>query len=503
MKYLASLFGALLCVAHGHTHAQDVDGGAVQGGAAVLDGGAVVEGELPASESETFVAAPSDEAAPNDEAAPSELVVTPAPGDSGPMIEVAVEDAGPSVDTDVAPTENAPAAPGLGVSDEELVRGLRDYRMAGGNTVIGGYGEFNLNFLRTGSDNDFIGRASVRRLVLFLAHNFNEKFRAYAELEWENAIACRACVGSVEIEQAFVDWRVLGDDFGLRAGLILVPMGIINQWHEPPVFHGVNRPDLDTIVIPTTWRELGIGAFGSHGMMRYELYAMTALDPSQFSAGGLANGRGQGSFQRANAMAVTGRFELEPWLGTVFGASIYASDAGGNLDSVNALNQPTTVHVPVYGWSLDARMRKWGFEARAIFAQFFSPEAAALMRAQRDADGVVAPFFPDTTVSANLTSGPLASRIQGGYLELAYNVLRFASGTEQQLLPFVRLEYLDTQAAVPSGFDRNGRLQVSMLTAGLSYRPIQQIVLKADIQLRDRQFGLDEFGINAGLGYMF
>ncbi|MBK8169040.1 MAG: hypothetical protein IPK60_01695 [Sandaracinaceae bacterium] len=401
------------------------------------------------------------------------------------------------------PTKAEAQAGSPAITDEELVRGLRDYRMAGGNTVIGGYGEFNLNFLRTGSANPLIGRATVRRLVLFLAHNFNEKFRTYMEIEWENAVACSDCAGGVEIEQAFIDWRVLGDDFGLRAGLVLVPMGIINQWHEAPVYHGVNRPDLDRLIIPTTWRELGLGAFGSHGMMRYELYAITAFDPSEFSASGFRSGRGEGALQRANALAVTGRFEIEPWLGAVFGASFYASDAGGNLDSVSALNQPTTVHVPVYGWSLDARMRKWGFEARALFAQFFSPESDALMRAQRDVDGVVTPYFADTTVGPNLTSGPVATRIQGGYLELAYNVLRFAGDTDQQLLPFVRLEYLDTQAAVPTGFERNGRLQMNILTAGLSYRPIQQIVLKGDIQVRDRHVGPDEFGINFGLGYMF
>lgn len=457
-----------------------------------LDGGVVVEGPL--VEADAAVDGALTEVVVDVDAGTVETNVL-AESNLGPEIDMPTDDEDPNLaDPNLADTP---------ISEAELVRGLRDRRMLGGDTVVGGYGEFNLNFLRTGTPNPFIGRATVRRLVMFLSHNFNEKFRAYAELEWENAIACRACVGSVEIEQAFVDWRALGDDLGFRAGLVLVPMGIINQWHEPPVFHGVNRPDFDQIIIPTTWRELAIGAFGRHGIAQYELYAMTAFDPSSFSAAGFAGGRGQGAFQRANAMAVTGRFEIEPWLGTVFGAAVYASDAGGNLDTVNALREPTTLHVPIFGWSLDARIRKSGFEARAVFAQFFSPEAGALMRANRDADGVVAPYFADTTVGPNASSGPLATRIQGGYVELAYNVLRFVPGTEQQLLPFVRLEYLDTQAAVPAGFDRNGRLLIHELTAGLSYRPIQQVVLKSDIQLRDRHFGLDEMAINFGLGYMF
>lgn len=416
---------------------------------------------------------------------------------TGPAVDVATEDVADQLSSQDGTTEEHDA------TEEELIRGLRDHRMHSGDTVIGGYGEFDLSFLRTGFGNPFVGSANVRRLVLFVSHNFTDKFRAYAELEWENALTCRGCVGSVEVEQAFVDWRLLDDTLGLRAGLILVPMGIINQWHEPPVFHGVHRPDVDQLIIPSTWRELGIGAFGEHGMMRYELYAMTAFDPAQFGANGFSAARGQGAFQRANAMAVTGRFELEPWLGTVFGASIYASDAGGNLDPVNALGEPTTVHVPIFGYSLDARIRKWGFEARAIFAQFFSPEADALMRASRDADGVVVPYFQNTTAGPDAVSGPLASRIEGGYIEAAYNVLRFVPTTEQQLLPFLRLEYFDTQAAVPTGFSANGRLNVRILTAGVSYRPIQQVVVKSDIQLRDRQFGLDEFAINVGLGYMF
>jgi hypothetical protein len=111
------------------------------------------------------------------------------------------------------------------------------------------------------------------------------------------------------------------------------------------------------------------------------------------------------------------------------------------------------------------------------------------------ADG--SPWFPNAA-----RTGPVATRIQGGYLEAAYDVLSLAA-TEHQLLPFVRLETYDTQAAVPDGFEANPELDIDEATMGLSYRPIPQLVFKGDVQLRDRRLGLDELLIELGMGYVY
>ncbi len=402
------------------------------------------------------------------------------------------------------------------LDDRALLRGLQDARLHAGGTVIGGYGQIDATALSVGPGNDgaAIGKpalsASVRRLVLFVAHTFEFGPRVYTELEWENALACRTCVGSAEVEQAFVEWPLLsssaGDAVALRGGLMLVPVGIINQWHEPPVFHGVQRPRLEEGgVIPSTWRELGVGVTGTPlPGLRYELYATTGLDPAKLQSGGLVAARSNGGLAPAQSLMVSSRVELEPVLGFLCGVSALAGDMGGwglaatPFFDVNGDALP--LRLPLYGVDADARVRRAGVEARVLVVAMFMPAAGDLMQARR-ADGTLLFRVDDGA------TGALPTRMLGASLEVAYDVLRVLSlvsvETEQQLLPFVRVEYSDGQSAVPDGFERDGFFDVKELTVGASYRPIRQIVVKADAQLRNRRLGFDETQVNVGLGFMF
>jgi hypothetical protein len=139
-------------------------------------------------------------------------------------------------------------------------------------------------------------------------------------------------------------------------------------------------------------------------------------------------------------------------------------------------------------------MRRYGIEARLVWAQFFFPNAGDLIGAFHK-DG--SPLFPNVDAT-----GPIAERIQGGYIEVAYDVLH-ALNVSHELLPFVRLETYDTQAGVPTRYRAEPSLDVQELTLGVTYRPIPQLAFKSDVQLRDRRYGLDEIQINAGFGYMF
>ncbi|HTU60428.1 MAG TPA: hypothetical protein VMF89_18380, partial [Polyangiales bacterium] len=385
----------------------------------------------------------------------------------------------------------------LGVASDAdtMTRGLMPMRMAQSATVIGGYGQFTLNSILPGNADEFSTRASVRRLVLFVAHPITDDIRVYTEFEWENAVACQSCNGSAEIEQAFVQWRLAGDAFMLRAGLLLVPMGIVNQWHEPPVFHGVERPGVDQVIIPSTWRELGAGFAGTIAeMFRYELYLTSTLDPLRLGENGLSPARSLGSFANMRAVAVTGRAEVEPVLGVIAGASFFLSDLGANGTYYRRTGSERNLRLPLLGYSLDARMRRWGFEARAVWAQFFFPNAGDLLAAYRE-DGSPL-FIRDASI------GTVPERMQGGYIELAYNVFQELQ-LSHELLAFIRLETYDSQAAVPDTYKRNPALDIDELTAGLTYRPVTQLVFKADFQLRDRRLGWDEFQWNLGFGYMF
>lgn len=367
--------------------------------------------------------------------------------------------------------------------------------MAASGTVVGGYGQIQATWLGVGPDPRYEGTASVRRLVVFVSHDFSElglPITAYTELEWENAIAGDGEPGAVEVEQALLDWRLKEDWLTLRAGLVLVPMGIINQWHEPPVFHGVDRPSLDQILIPSTWRELGVGFVGRPGIFRYELYAMTALDPTGFDDGGFAGGRTLGASSPADAVAFAGRLEVEPVLGMVIGVSGYGSDAGPAGDWFDADGERLDLGLPVLGAEADARWRVAGLEARVLGVSWWMPESDDLMEA-RKADG-----SPHYLPSAD----PVPTRMLGGYAELAYDVLR-PFGLSHELLPFARLEHYDTQAAVPEGYEPNGLRTVNEATFGLTYRPMSGVAFKGDLQLRDRKYGDDELGFRVGFGYMF
>jgi hypothetical protein len=447
------------------------------------------------------VATPPAVVAP-DSAAPVEspaVPATPAPVSAPPPPA-----AGPQIDLPPEEAAAQPAEPlpivqfGSAIEREEaLSRGLTPERLAARTTVVGGYGQFTLNSLRVGpdKDNDFTTRANLRRIVLFVAHPITDDIRVYSEFEWENAVACDGCNGSAEVEQAFIEWNLLGDALALRAGLVLVPMGIINQWHEPPVFHGVDRPNVDTFVIPTTWRELGLGVTGKLAeVWHYELYLTTTLDPLRLDSSGLQPALSLGSLARADAFALTGRMEVEPLLGVIGGVSFFASDVGGNGDYFRRNGKKRDLKLPLIGYSFDARMRRYGIEARLVWAQFFFPNAGDLMGALRE-DG--SSLFPNVDVT-----GPIPERIQGGYIELAYDVLHELH-VQHELLPFVRFETYDTQAKVPSGYRREPSLDVDELTMGLTYRPIPQLAFKGDVQLRDRRYGLDELQVNFGFGYMF
>lgn len=434
--------------------------------------------------------APEAAAPPEPTAAPAAAPSPPppAPPASGPTIELPPE---------AAPSEQTAVHFGVDASDERVMtRGLQPIRLEQQGTVIGGYGQFNLDSLKVGEAKDFTTQANLRRIVLFVSHHLTDDIAIYTEFEWENALACDGCAGSAEVEQAFVDWKLAGDKLALRAGLVLIPMGIINQWHEPPVFHGVERPMVDQFIIPTTWRELGAGITGRLGeIYHYELYLTTTVDPTRLGPEGLSPALTEGSLAPAESGAVTGRFEVEPVLGVIAGAAFFLSDAGGNSDFFTISGRKRNLFLPIVGYALDARARRFGFEARAVWAQFFMPNSGDLMSA-RDKDMDL--LFPNAA-----TLGPVATRIQGGYIELAYDVFHHLLHTTQELLPFIRLETYDTQAGVPKGFTANPRLDVNELTTGLTYRPIRQLVFKSDVQLRDRRLGWDELQVDFGMGYMF
>lgn len=381
--------------------------------------------------------------------------------------------------------------------DDPLARSLREHGLPlGSSTALGGYGEFVLTDTFAPGQ-DALAQLDLARFVLFFAHRFSDTVRFYSELEIEHAVASSSDVGEVELEQAFLEWDAVGKALQVRAGLVLVPMGIVNQWHEPPVFLSATRPMVDTVIIPTTWREGGAGISGRPlSWLRYELYFVSGLRPTGFDAAqGIREGHQELAMAVANGWAFTGRVEVEPTLGMAIGLAGYASLAGPNatgLFTADGTMRKLSLDTPILGGALDWRWKWKGIEARAVGAAFSIGDTDRLRGAQ-DASG--AAIGPDA-----------GSLIYGAYAELGYDVLSLAR-SDHQLVPFVRVERYDTMAGI-TGRPRaasDAAYASTDLVMGLAWRPLPQLIVKADVAVRrsDTPAISPTTVVEAALGYMF
>jgi len=408
-------------------------------------------------------------------AAPPPANVIAAPGVTGPLLELPAERDMPQM---TLPRETAIENPLRAIS-------------AASATAIGGYGELTLN---TPSNNllpphDGPAVVDLRRLVLFVGHNFSERIRFYSELEVEHAVSSANDQGEFEVEQAYLD-GLFNKHFNLRGGLIIMPVGIINVYHEPPTFNGVDRPDVDTLVIPSTWREAGFGVFGELTTgLSYQAYAVTSFNANGFTAeSGIAEGHQEAQLAYAGDGGLVARLTYEPVLATIFGLSGYAATSGNDL-------RATVGRVPLGLVEADARTRYHGFTARAELAFLFIGDTEALNQA-----------FVNGTADqrANAMIGPVAKQLRGAYVEAGYNLLRLAApSSDQDLTLFFRYDYANTQASVAAGFTANPELIRTTQTVGLVYRPIPEIGLKSDVQRHEFGAGASYNEYAAAITWMF
>ncbi|MFL5411871.1 MAG: hypothetical protein ACJ79D_10885 [Myxococcales bacterium] len=373
------------------------------------------------------------------------------------------------------------AEPQTGLPRESPVENALGRTTAMSGSAFGGYGELTYN-----DPNNGPGVVDLRRFVLYFGHDFSERLRFYSEVEVEHAVSSADDQGEVEIEQAYLD-GLLHKKINLRGGVILMPVGIINIYHEPPSFNGVDRPDVDQFVIPTTWREAGAGIFGELAEgLRYQLYGVTAFNANGFTAdAAIREGHQEAQLAYAGDFGGVARLDYEPVLGTVFGVSAYGATSGNTLRS-------SVGRVPVAMFEADVRTRWQGFTARAEVAGLFVGDAGPLNQA-------LAAGSPEQQEAL-----PISSSAWGGYLEVGYDLLRLLAPSERQsLTAFTRAEYVDTQADVPAGFDARLEFRRYSAVAGLVYRPIPQVALKADYRRREFGEGPGHSEIAAAITWLF
>jgi hypothetical protein len=351
---------------------------------------------------------------------------------------------------------------------------------------VGGYGEIIYqNFSTTrqdGSPSNLTPVVDVARAVLYFGYKFDDHFVFNSELEFEHAVTASDKDGEAEVEFAYLDWMGPSKAFNLRAGLVLIPVGLINQLHEPPVFLGSLRPDVETVILPSTWREIGVGGWGDVGPFSWRLYVVNGLDASRYAADGLREGSQEGSLALVRSFAVTGRLDYTGLPGILAGASFFTGNSGqGQVTPSGESFAGRTTFLDLH---LDARWR--GAQFRAVWARSTVGNAAAIDE-MNNLEG-------DESVG---------SRQEGWYVEAGFDVFSLVPRSRMSLIPFARVEAYDTQAAVPAGYARNPEFDARVVTVGANFKPIPQIVIKADGQWRRNAAytGIKQF--NVALGYEF
>jgi len=316
-------------------------------------------------------------------------------------------------------------------------------------------------------------RLDFLRAVLYAGYRFNDKFLFNSEIEVEHG-------NEIFVEFAYVDYLAT-EYLTVRGGMLLLPLGLVNEFHEPNVFLGAKRPETEQRIIPSTWRENGAGVLGSLGMVSYRAYVTNGFNGAGFTSAGLRGGRQRGIQARAANLALSGRVDLTPIPGVTGGIGFYNGGSGQEqvVFDGNRLDVDTTV-VEFHG---QAQIR--GVDLRALFAHSAVDEA-------REAS--VGLRLPITT--------PIAEAMQGGYVQVGYNVLS-QFNTPLALTPYARYEVVDTQHRIPEGFIRDLLRDGTLTTFGIELKPIPNIVVKTEYQWITNQAGSGRDQFNLNLGYSF
>jgi hypothetical protein len=364
------------------------------------------------------------------------------------------------------------------------------YRIQRG-VSIGGYGEMLYeNFSSTREDGATSGQKDqldFLRAVVYVGYKFDERFLFNSEIEIEHASTSQT--GSVSVEFAYLDW-LFSDPVAARAGLVLIPMGFLNELHEPTTYLGTERPQTESLIIPSTWRENGIGVFGGAGGFSYRGYLVNGLDAvgegssdaSGFSASGLRGGRQKGSKAVVEDIAGVARVDYVGVLGLRLGTSIYAGNSGqGALSPVDS----TTIGARTLIWEAHGQYKARGVDLRALFA-LSSVDDVEQINAAKELTGIES----------------VGERLVGWYLQGGYDVLHRVR-TQHQLIPYARYEQLDTQDRVPEGFSADPASDRRIISIGAAWLPITNLIVKADYQIQRNKAdtGVDQFNLN--IGYVF
>lgn len=327
-------------------------------------------------------------------------------------------------------------------------------------TTLGGYGELHYNNSKTEGDKKWKQVLDFHRFVIFFGHAWSEEWSFKAEVELEHNFV-KEGQGELELEQAFVNYHH-SNYFGIQAGVLLVSAGLINEYHEPPRFFGVERPEYSKVIIPTTWFGNGAGVYGNPGDFEYRVAVMEGLNSDKFStASGIRGGRQKGFKVDAENLLYNARLDYLGLPGLRFGASYIYNKAKG--DSTEIPTNLVEFHAQYHSNNIYAV-----FEIGSIAYDNYEIESSS-----------------------------------GYYFDLGYN-LAALFGIDPKIIPFFRYSDLNTASQTKTGGDSEKKYHYTQWMLGINFLPIDQVVFKVDYSERCTELGnITAKLFNIGVGYWF
>jgi len=330
------------------------------------------------------------------------------------------------------------------------------------STTIGGYGNaFYQRNSRTQTSN-----LDLERFVLFTGHKFNNKISIFSELEVEDAkVSGGESGGEVAVEQAYLKFNLNANQY-IVAGLFLPRIGILNENHLPNTFNGNERNYVETFIIPSTWRELGVGLYGSLNNLpiNYSVGLVNGLSSEMFEHGsGIREGRFEGRNASGNNLAVTAALQFYEGDFKAQVSGYYGGTVGVNKRKADSLGlQSGTFGTPVALGEADVQYAKNGFSVKVL----------GTIVSIADADKVNRAYASNTPKTE-----------YGAYAEVGYDLMHLSGAKDKQLILFVRDEKLNMNASIPSNGVIDGTLDQNYVVAGLTYLPIRNVAIKGDVRI--------------------
>ncbi|HEY2629758.1 MAG TPA: hypothetical protein VGI57_11560 [Usitatibacter sp.] len=348
-------------------------------------------------------------------------------------------------------------------------------------TTFFGYGE--LNYYRPTHDTSNT-TADAARVVLGFEHRWNERTRLVTELEWEHAVTSVDDRGESEVEQAYVEYMI-NQNLSTKVGLFLMPVGLLNEHHEPTQYYGVARNFVETAIIPTTWREGGLLLHGNYDSgLSWDAGISTGFDLSKWDA---TSTEGQESplgsihqelqLAKAKDLSAFGALNYRGVPGLLVGASIFSGKAGQGTPDFPAPDARVTI------WDAHARWTPGDFDIWALYTRGHISDTANL----------------NVTLVGNPTLVP--EDFFGWYMQGAFKIWNQG---EMSATPFVRYERYNTgwkYATLPAGLTPDALPTEGVWTAGLNFYLNPSVVFKMDYQKFKEDTTRDRFDL--GVGYQF